>query len=336
MSSPQSVGRSVVAVAALAITAASFATQPKPAALDAVELTDATPEEIRVVLAIRGRVDRVGTMSFEDGRFVFDLASVAWAGPLRRVRPVAPGVREYRWSQLSRDPLMTRFVVEAAGGWSCRHEPAPRGILVVCSGPPVIGALATAAPGPDIAVVREIGLMSPVEGLDAEALVDRSLAFIPQDMVRDGLPNFGAMRDDWLGTPRTHKGLDIYGDKVVVRSAAEGKVVGAGQGDKAGGWVKIRHGNGVETVYVHINELSVTIGDDVAKGQHIAVVDGAAGNAIQPQLHFELKLDGQSVDPVPYIFEMASEDLRAKITLANQRLAVLEKERASRVRRGYD
>jgi murein DD-endopeptidase MepM/ murein hydrolase activator NlpD len=155
-------------------------------------------------------------------------------------------------------------------------------------------------------------------------------------MVRDGLPNFGAVRDDWLGAPRSHKGLDIYGDEAVVLAAADGRVVGAGQGDTAGGWVKIGHGNGVETVYVHISKLMVRTGDAVARGQRIAVIDGPTGNAVQAQLHFEIKLDGRSVDPVPFIFELASEDLKAEITTANQKLAVLERERASRVRRGID
>jgi hypothetical protein len=320
----------------LAFAFVSFATQPMPAALTSVELVETTSEEMRMVLEIRGRVDRVETMSLGDGRFVFDLAEVAWDGPSHRIRPAAPGVLEYRYSQLSRDPLVTRFVVEAAGGWSCRHEPAPRGLLVVCGAPPVIGAPEMAAFGPDIAVVRGIGLMSPVVGLDAEGLIDRSLGFVPRDMVRDGLPNFGAMRDDWLGAPRSHKGLDIYGDKVVVQAAAGGKVVGAGQGEKAGGWVKIRHGNGVEIVYVHVSKLSVRTGDSVSRGQRMAVIDGPSGNAIQAQLHLEIKLDGQSVDPVPFIFELASEDLKAKIATANQRLAVLEQERASRIQLGYD
>ncbi len=323
-----------MAAVALVVVAASTsaAPQPNPAVLDAVTLVETTPGSMRMVLGIRGRVDRVETMSLGDGRFVFDLAEVAWDGPSRRVRPTGTGVLEYRYSQLSRDPLITRFVVETADGWSCRQEPDSRGLLVVCSGLPA------EAPGldPDIAIVRGIRFTSPVEGLDAEGLIDRSLGYVPRDMVRDGLPYFGAVRDDWLGRPRSHKGLDIYGDKVVVRAVAEGKLVGTGDGDKAGGWAKIDHGNGVETVYVHISELNVRTGQSVVRGQRIAVVDGPSGNAIEAQLHFEIKLDGRSVDPVPFIFKAASEELRARITTAQQRLEVLAQERASRVRPGYD
>ncbi len=120
---------------------------------------------------------------------------------------------------------------------------------------------------------------------------------------------------------------------MTVQAVAKGRVVGSGLGDRAGGWIKISHGNGVETVYVHISRSSVKNGDDVSRGQPIAAIDGAVGNAVQPQLHFELRLDGQSVDPIPYIFELASEDLRKQITLANQRLANLAQERALLVQR---
>lgn len=320
----------------LACAAAAAQARPGPAVLTAVELAGSTPGEARFVLEIRGRVDRVEPSNLGDGRFVFDLARVSWDGPTRRVRPGVPGVREYRHSQLSRDPLVTRFVVEAAAGWSCRHEPAPSGLLVLCSGPPAFGGPgAAAAPGPAIAVVRGIGLMSPVEGLDAAGLIGRSLGYVPRDMVRDGLPHFGAVRDDWLGSPRPHKGLDIYGDGVAVRAAAAGTVAGVGLGEKAGGWVRIDHGNGVETVYVHISDVSVRPGDAVTGGRRIAAIDGPTGNAVEAQLHFEIKLDGRSVDPVPYIFELAPADLRAEIEAARQRLAVLEQARASRVRLEY-
>lgn len=333
---PRVAGRLVAFTAVLAFALVSPAGQSDPAALTSVDLVENNPGSIRLELGIRGRIDRVETMNLGDGRFVFDLASVAWDGPSRRVRPAGSGVFEYRYSQLSRDPLITRFVVEAADGWSCRHEPAPAGLVVECGGPPNPGASETVVREPVIAVVRGVGLLSPVEGLDAEGLIVHSLGYVPRDMVRDGLPNFGAVRDDWLGAPRSHKGLDIYGDRVVVRAAAAGKVVGAGDGRKAGGWVKIDHGNGVETVYVHISRPNIRRGDQVAGGQRIAVIDGPAGNAVEAQLHFEIKLDGQSVDPVPFIFEGASEGLRAEIEAAIERLAVLERKRAARVELEYD
>jgi len=311
-----------------ACAAAATATRQGATVLTRVALTDTTPEFVRIELTARGVIDRVDSFKLEGGRFVFDLTPVIWDGPTRRVRPGVPGVREYRFSQFSHDPPVTRFVVEVDSGWSCRHDVAPAGIMVVCGG----------APGPatarsTIAVVRRIKLGSPLAGLDAEDLIDRSLAYTPQDTVRDGLPNFGSVRDDWKGAPRAHKGIDIYVDQTPVQAVANGTVVGVGEGERAGGWAKIDHGMGVETVYVHVSGLKVEAGDDVVKGQRIATVDGASGNAIEAQLHFELRLDDESVDPVPFIFDSASEDLRRKITRANERLEALRLERTARVRR---
>jgi len=324
--------RSAPAAIIIGCALAAAAAHPDPATLAAVDLIDNAPDSCRINLTIQGRVDRVEMINLNDGRFVFDLEPVAWNGPTRRVRPDVPGIHEFRFSQFSRDPLVTRFVVEVDAGWSCRHEPSPAGLLVVCGGPPIAEARRSAAVGPTIAVARGIELVSPLAGLDAEKLIDRSLGFTPRNIVKDGLPHFGSMRDDWIGAPRPHKGLDIYVDKVSVQAVAKGKVVGIGYGERAGGWATIRHGNGVETLYVHISKLSIETGDDIARGQRVAAVDGAVGNAVEPQLHFELRIDNQSVDPIPYIFVLADKDLKHKITLANKRLAILEKERAARVR----
>jgi hypothetical protein len=284
------------------------------------------------MIRVDGEIARIETTSLGDGRFVIDLAPVAWDGPTRRVNPGAQALREYRFSQYSRDPLVTRVVVEVDALWSCTHAENPAGLLVTCSGPPILENRGPSPRDPTIAVVRGIRLFSPLVGIAAEGLVDRSIAFTPQNIVKDGLPHFGAVRDDWLGAPRTHKGIDIYGDRMTVRAVADGRVVGVGDGDRAGGWVKIDHGKGVETVYVHVSKIRVEAGEHVTKRQPIAAIDGPAGNAIDPQLHFELRLDGESVDPVPYIAQQASEDLKRKIDLANQTLEALERERAAKVR----
>ena len=326
----------VLAVLIFACPCTAFANESDQAVLTGVELVGVSSESCRLALTIKGQVKVIETARYGDERFVFDLAHVAWDGPTQRESPDVRGISEYRFSQFSHDPLVTRFVVEVEAGWTCIHERGSRGLEVVCSGPPGLDTRRSPATAPTIAVVRGFSLTSPVAGFDAEMLVDRSLGFTPRDMVRDGLPHFGAMRDDWIGAPRRHKGLDIYVDKATVQAVAAGKVVGAGRGERAGGWATIRHGQGVDTTYVHISKLSVKTGDNVVRGQPIAIIDGAVGNAIQPQLHFELRLNDQSVDPVPYIFEQASEDLKRKITAANQRLAVLEQERASRVRLGVE
>jgi hypothetical protein len=319
--------RLILAIIFFACSSPAKADHPEAAVLTRVALADASPDAVRIELKTRGAVGRVHSFTLDGGRFVFDLAPVTWDGPTRRVSPHFPGVREYRYSQFSTNPLVTRLVIEVETGWSCRHEISPTGILVTCGGPP------GSAPGAStIAVVRRVKLSSPLAGLGAEDLVDRSIGYTPKDIVRDGLPHFGSPRDDWQGAPRPHKGVDIYVDTTAVQAAAKGKVAGVGDGSRAGGWIKLDHGSGVETVYVHVSGIKVSAGENVVKGQRIAAVDGPSGNAIEAQLHFELRLDGESVDFIPFIFELASDDLKRKITRNNQRLEVLARERAEKVR----
>jgi murein DD-endopeptidase MepM/ murein hydrolase activator NlpD len=180
-----------------------------------------------------------------------------------------------------------------------------------------------------VAVARGIDLCSPIDGLTVSGILARSLEYLPKDVVRDGLPHFGAMRDDWKGAPRPHQGLDIYVDHLTVLAMAAGKVVGAGWGDRAGGWVKIDHGSGVDTVYVHLRTVAVKRGDAVQQGQLIGTIDGPQGNAIEAQLHLEIRLDGTPVDPVPLFMAASPPELQQ----AWQRAIQAEPERVEQRRR---
>ena len=87
-----------------------------------------------------------------------------------------------------------------------------------------------------------------------------------------------------------------------VIAAAEGTVVIAGVHSSYGYYVKIDHGNGMQTLYGHCleNSLMVSVGDHVLAGQPIALV-GMTGYATGPHLHFEVWIDGTRVDPKPYL-----------------------------------
>lgn len=141
----------------------------------------------------------------------------------------------------------------------------------------------------------------PVANMDIHTFLHQSIGYIPADVVRDGLPHFGAKRDDWLGKLRSHRGYDIYGQPLTVIAAAAGKVIRVQQNRYAGQYVKIDHGQGIFTVYVHLTDIKVKQGQQVEQGQVIALINGPAGNAVAAQLHFELKLNDISVDPLPFI-----------------------------------
>lgn len=106
---------------------------------------------------------------------------------------------------------------------------------------------------------------------------------------------------------KLHSALDIGSSsgtslgKLVV-AAAEGTVVIAGYHSSYGYYVKIDHGNGMQTLYAHClkGSLMVNAGDKVTAGQSIARV-GMTGFATGPHLHFEVIINGKKVDPKPYL-----------------------------------
>jgi len=68
----------------------------------------------------------------------------------------------------------------------------------------------------------------------------------------------------------------------------------------AGNLVRIDHGNGLETLYAHLSRVDVTDGQQVTAGQQIGAV-GTEGNSTGPHLHFEVRLGGDPVNPMPFL-----------------------------------
>ncbi len=101
---------------------------------------------------------------------------------------------------------------------------------------------------------------------------------------------------------KLHKGIDIstsgiYGRTVV--AAASGKVTRAGWFSSYGYCVDIQHSNGYLTRYAHLSKISVSKGQYVSAGQAIGKV-GNSGNSTGPHLHFEIRLNGSTKNPMNY------------------------------------
>jgi murein DD-endopeptidase MepM/ murein hydrolase activator NlpD len=109
---------------------------------------------------------------------------------------------------------------------------------------------------------------------------------------------FGWRIDPW---PEFHRGVDLdvdYGDPV--RAGAAGTVVEAGYDGGYGYKIDIDHGNGYHTWYCHLSKIDVQEGQYVMKAQHIAEV-GSSGMSTGPHLHYQIMLDGNAIDPAPYL-----------------------------------
>ena len=100
-----------------------------------------------------------------------------------------------------------------------------------------------------------------------------------------------------------HTGIDIsgggaYGSPVLAANAGTVKVANTAvtPGYGYGKYVIIDHGGGIQTLYAHMSALSVTVGQTVAQGEKIGEV-GSTGWSTGPHIHFEIRKDGQAINP---------------------------------------
>jgi len=103
-------------------------------------------------------------------------------------------------------------------------------------------------------------------------------------------------------TEKLHAGIDIIGGGPIV-SALDGEVVETGYNPSGfGNYVRIDHGDGIETVYAHMEHDSITVSknEKIDKGEEIGEM-GTTGSSTGEHLHFEVYEDGQQVDPAPYL-----------------------------------
>lgn len=100
----------------------------------------------------------------------------------------------------------------------------------------------------------------------------------------------------------THTGLDIaVTTGTPIKVAADGTVTFAAYSGSYGYLVKVDHGNGVETWYGHTSKMLVKEGQAVKAGDTIALV-GSTGNSTGPHLHFEVRINGEHVNPQKYLY----------------------------------
>ena len=103
------------------------------------------------------------------------------------------------------------------------------------------------------------------------------------------------------GVRKLHAGIDIpCSTGTTIVAAASGTVVDAGYNAYNGNYLKISHGNGLETMYLHCSKLLVSSGARVTGGQTIAK-SGATGMVSGAHLHFVVKKNGNYVNPQNYL-----------------------------------
>ena len=100
----------------------------------------------------------------------------------------------------------------------------------------------------------------------------------------------------------THTGLDIACTTGTdIKVVSNGTVTFSGKKGSYGNLIIVDHGNGVETWYGHCSKLYAKVGDKVNAGDVISAV-GSTGNSTGPHLHFEIRINGNCVNPQNYVY----------------------------------
>jgi len=113
--------------------------------------------------------------------------------------------------------------------------------------------------------------------------------------------NFGNRVDPFLGRLALHAGIDFRAETGTrIRSTAAGTVTAAGPAGGYGNMVEIDHGHGVSTRYAHLAVVRVSVGEHVEADQVIGK-SGSTGRSTGPHLHYEVRLNGEAVDPMRFL-----------------------------------
>jgi murein DD-endopeptidase MepM/ murein hydrolase activator NlpD len=218
----------------------------------------------------------------------------AFAGPLTRSASRVPGLErevarlraengrvQQLAAALNRAEANYQSLRQLLGGRAPRDTAGAAGAATLMQAPPIQAALAGQR-------TYEAGPSAPSHWpLDVAGFVTRG---------RVGEDSVG-------GGAETHEGIDIAVPiGVPVRAAGGGTVEAAGTDPDYGLFVLLRHPNGYESMYGHASRLLVREGDAVSAGQVIALT-GSSGRSTAPHLHFEVRREGQSLDPLAFVKE---------------------------------
>lgn len=138
-----------------------------------------------------------------------------------------------------------------------------------------------------------------------------------KDLTRFGSA-FGLRMHPILGYLRMHEGVDLTAPSgTEIRATGDGVVLRA---DYAGGFgyaVRINHGYGYQTIYAHMSKLNARPGQKVKRGDVIGYV-GSTGLSTCPHCHYEVRINGNPVNPINFYPEMTEEQYDEMIKMSNE------------------
>jgi murein DD-endopeptidase MepM/ murein hydrolase activator NlpD len=113
--------------------------------------------------------------------------------------------------------------------------------------------------------------------------------------------SFGVRSDPYHGSAAMHAGVDIPGPQgTPVYATADGVIGRSGRFGGYGNLIAINHGKGIETRYGHLSKILVASNTRVRRGQLIGLM-GSTGRSTGSHLHYEVRIDGAAVNPMPFM-----------------------------------
>ncbi|MGA0232451.1 MAG: M23 family metallopeptidase, partial [Saprospiraceae bacterium] len=137
------------------------------------------------------------------------------------------------------------------------------------------------------------------------------------------LSGFGYRIHPVHGVKKFHKGIDFTAPRgTAIQATGNGKVIRVqkrryGYGNN----IIIDHGFGYTTLYAHLSEIDIQVGDEVVKGQKIGTI-GSTGTSTAPHLHYEVRINDRVVNPIDYCMDGLTleeyQELVRKASIENQ------------------
>jgi murein DD-endopeptidase MepM/ murein hydrolase activator NlpD len=113
--------------------------------------------------------------------------------------------------------------------------------------------------------------------------------------------SFGVRSDPFHGSAAMHAGIDIPGPiGTPIYATADGVIGRAGRFGGYGNLITVNHGKGIETRYGHLSKILVASNTRVRRGQLIGLM-GSTGRSTGSHLHYEVRIDGAAVNPMPFM-----------------------------------
>ena len=205
-------------------------------------------------------------------------ASIFGANPALANASNADILAPLRAAQASRQQHGDEEFRQLFASWQSMDKPAQRQALVSAAVPNRVSGI--------------------IPGFAAQPVAIPSL--IPVESVKLS-SDFGMRTHPVLGGRRAHRGVDLAAPAgTPIRASADGMVSRADWFSGYGLYVAVEHGGEIQTRYGHMSRLNVAAGQRVRKGDIIGYV-GSTGRSTGPHLHYEVRIAGNAVNPLPYL-----------------------------------